>query len=297
MVPLALLGILEGNIRWRRRRRKEELKKEGRKKMDSDSNTGSTGSTQIQYKHIGEIQNGNTVEIQGEAGQFGKKPVELLPASGNNETATQTTRSWTNRRWESQCNGAISRPGKGFQGNLNVNGGCICVDHQAPRFLLKLAFAATADQWGRQKKNYTLCVITKEIENGGSPPKQVPRWPSSQAEVAAGVLPTQLIVIARYCTLLHAIAHCCTLLYAIVRYCTRLHVVCMLQTQHTHSTLLHNCKFSSGIVRQTLQFGAGREMVPLEAACIRPDCSHIILAVLCYQYHNRISVRNCPTRI
>ena len=93
LVPLALLGIREGNIRWRRRRRKEELKKEGRKKMDSDSNTGSTGSTQIQYKHIGEIQNGNTVEIQGEAGQFGKKPVELLPASGNNETATQTTRS------------------------------------------------------------------------------------------------------------------------------------------------------------------------------------------------------------
>ena len=94
LVPLALLGISEGNIRWRRRRRKEELKKEeGRKKMDSDSNTGSTGSTQIQYKHIGEIQNGNTVEIQGEAGQFGKKPVELLPASGNNETAAQTTRS------------------------------------------------------------------------------------------------------------------------------------------------------------------------------------------------------------
>ena len=93
LVPLALLGIRQGNIRWRRRRRKEELKKEGRKKRDSDSNTGSTGSTQIQYKHIGEIQNGNTVEIQGEAGQFGKKPVELLPASGNNETATQTTRS------------------------------------------------------------------------------------------------------------------------------------------------------------------------------------------------------------
>ena len=69
-----------------RRRRKEELKKEGRKEMDSDSNTGSAGSTQIQYKHIGEIQNGNTIEIQGQEGQFGsgKKPVELLPPSGNN---------------------------------------------------------------------------------------------------------------------------------------------------------------------------------------------------------------------
>ena len=74
------------------------MKKEQRKEMDSDSNTGSAGSTQIQYKHIGEIQNGNTIEIQGQAGQFGsgKKPVELLPASGNNETAAtaaQTTRS------------------------------------------------------------------------------------------------------------------------------------------------------------------------------------------------------------
>ena len=54
--------------------------------MDSDSNTGSAGSTQIQYKHVGEIQNGNTIEIQGQEGQFGsgKKPVELLPPSGNN---------------------------------------------------------------------------------------------------------------------------------------------------------------------------------------------------------------------
>ena len=83
---------------------------------------------------------------------------------------------------------------------------------------------------------------------------------------------------------LHAVARYCTLLHAIARGCTRLHVVCMLQTQHTHSTLLHNCKFSSGIVRQTLQFGAGREMVPLEAACIRPDCSHIILATNCCTY-------------
>ena len=61
-----------------RRRRKEELKKEGRKEMDSDSNTGSAGSTQIQYKYIGEIQDSNTVQIQGQAGQFtssGKKPV------------------------------------------------------------------------------------------------------------------------------------------------------------------------------------------------------------------------------
>ena len=52
--------------------------------MDSDSNTGSAGSKQIQYKYIGEIQDSNTVQIQGQAGQFtssGKKPVgaELLP--------------------------------------------------------------------------------------------------------------------------------------------------------------------------------------------------------------------------
>ena len=46
------------------------MKKEWRKEMDSDSNTGSAGSTQIQYKHVGEIQNGNTIEIQGQAGQF-----------------------------------------------------------------------------------------------------------------------------------------------------------------------------------------------------------------------------------
>ena len=62
--------------------------------MDSDSNTGSAGSTQIQYKYIGEIQNCNTIQIQGQAGQFpssGKKPVGRAsshPASGNNLTAT-----------------------------------------------------------------------------------------------------------------------------------------------------------------------------------------------------------------
>ena len=65
--------------------------------MDSDSNTGSAGSTQIQYKYIGEIQNCNTIQIQGQAGQFpssGKKPVGRAsshPASGNNLTATAAT--------------------------------------------------------------------------------------------------------------------------------------------------------------------------------------------------------------
>ena len=80
------IALNKSNIRGRRmrRRRKEELKKEGRKEMDSDSNTGSAGSTQIQYKYIGEIQDSNTIQIQGQAGQFtssGKKPVgaELLP--------------------------------------------------------------------------------------------------------------------------------------------------------------------------------------------------------------------------
>ena len=67
--------------------------------MDSDSNTGSAGSTQIQYKHIGEIQNCNTIQIQGQAGQFpssGKKPVGRAsshPASGNNLTATAAAAS------------------------------------------------------------------------------------------------------------------------------------------------------------------------------------------------------------
>ena len=76
---------------------KEELKKEGRKEMDSNSNTGSAGSTQIQYKYIIEIQNSNTIQIQGQAGQFsssGKKPVGRASSHRHQATTGATAMTW-----------------------------------------------------------------------------------------------------------------------------------------------------------------------------------------------------------